>query len=375
MENQQLKTLEKAQELKQKAENKTKRHWKNAWKKAKWNRAGKYYQEAALHFCQANQDEEAKEVLIQSYNCFKRKKEWQKAAKILEQVIKIDIEREHWQDLGENAWKAAAVYDHANLPDNAAQLLEKVALVVEDQDHHLSEKLLERAVEIVEIENRPLQAAFFVSKILHMQLARDDKNEAIAKAKKLIRLYQEADHTASFERSVLTTVLLQIASNQLLDAKMTFNEHGGNCNADQQMAMDSLISGFENTEMNLVQIALENEAFSSIKIEFRKIVDDVEKKFNIGKKIIESPLPVEEEDKVDPVLELRQKFENLPKPTIFAQRKLSQRSNTLAAISVPISAYADETGYHVDQPNALGMTADQYREQRKEAMQTNDEYE
>lgn len=365
-----------AQILKQKAENKTKRHWKNAWTKAKWNRAGIYYEQSALHYCRANQDEEAKQVLLKSYECFKRKREWQNAAKVLEQVIKLDIDKlENMQALSELAMKTAAVYDKANLPDNAAQLLEKVAKVLEDRDANLSEILLDRAVEIVELENRPIQAAFLVAKILHMQLAKQSKaGSAIIKAKKLIRLYQEADHTASFRRSVLITVFLQVYFDQINEAKMTLREHGGNCTSEQQVAMDTLISGHEKNQSNLVNEALENDAFASINLEFREMADEMKNAFkktqDHHEESNDKKVTIDVETNTDQLAALA--IRHVPKPTMIAQRKLTQRSNTLAAIMVPSAAYADEAGYHVNQPESLGMTADQYREKMKESLQIND---
>ena len=50
--------------------------------------------------------------------------------------------------------------------------------------------MLERAAEIVETENRPIQAAYFVSKKLQLWIQKGEFREAAEKAKKLIRLYQ-----------------------------------------------------------------------------------------------------------------------------------------------------------------------------------------
>ena len=78
-------------------------------------------------------------------------------------------------------------------PDSAAYVLEKVAKLLEEQakDNYSSAVLLEKAVEIVETENRPLQAAHYQTKLLQMDLDNDQLNEfTLEKARKLVYFYQ-----------------------------------------------------------------------------------------------------------------------------------------------------------------------------------------
>ncbi len=55
--------------------------------------------------------------------------------------------------------KAAAVYNKAGLPDNAAYLLERSSKILEDRRPDLAIQMLEKAAEIVETENRPIQVS------------------------------------------------------------------------------------------------------------------------------------------------------------------------------------------------------------------------
>ena len=81
-----------------KAENKTKRQWRNAWKKPQWKKAAAKYHEAAKFLISENQDRvRAKEALLKSYECLKKKREWDKAGKTLEQIIRLDIKYENFK--------------------------------------------------------------------------------------------------------------------------------------------------------------------------------------------------------------------------------------------------------------------------------------
>lgn len=61
---------------------------------------------------------------------------------------------------------------------------------MENQQRQKCIEMLNRAASIVELENRPIQAAFFVTKLLHMDLDQKDFQGAIKKAKRLVQLYQ-----------------------------------------------------------------------------------------------------------------------------------------------------------------------------------------
>ena len=135
-----------------------------------------------------------KKALLKAYECYKQKRAWHKAGITLEQVVKIDIERGNFEDLPKETEKAAKIYEKAGQPDTAALLLEKVAKVFEEQEPEICHKMLKSAAEIVETENRPIQAAYFISKKLQLWIQKGEFCEAADSAKKLIRLYQVKYH-------------------------------------------------------------------------------------------------------------------------------------------------------------------------------------
>ena len=146
------KTLE-AQEKLQKAEKKTRRRWKNGWKKPNLIKAAHIFTQSAVLFCQTNDQTKAQECLEQAYECYKQKRFWYEAAKTLEQVIKI-AEDTNQRNIDEIALKTANAYDAAGQPDLAAQLLDKVANFIKESNPASMLILLEKAIEITETENR-----------------------------------------------------------------------------------------------------------------------------------------------------------------------------------------------------------------------------
>ena len=74
-----------------------------------------------------------KTALMKAYECFKQKRAWHDAGITLEQVVKLDVDRENFAELPEETFRAANIYEKAGQPDMAALLLEKVAKVLEDK--------------------------------------------------------------------------------------------------------------------------------------------------------------------------------------------------------------------------------------------------
>ena len=93
-------------------------------------------------------------------------------------------------NMTELAWRSAALFRKAGQPDSAAQLLERASKALGEDLPDNSVLMLEKAAETVETENRPIQAASYVSKLLRIALEKGDKTEAIDKSRKLVELYQ-----------------------------------------------------------------------------------------------------------------------------------------------------------------------------------------
>ena len=93
--------------------------------------------------------------------------------------------------MSELAWRSAALFRKAGQPDSAAQLLDRASRALEGKQPTNAVLMLEKAAETVETENRPIQAAIYVNKMLRMVLEDGkDKNDAVLKARKLVELYQ-----------------------------------------------------------------------------------------------------------------------------------------------------------------------------------------
>lgn len=159
--------------------------------KPKLATAGDEYCRAAILFYQAGEIEASKANLLKACECFKKKRAWYSAAKTLEQAMAITHKQGDLATMTELAWRSAALFRKAGQPDSAAQLLDRASKALEQKQPSNAILMLEKAAETVETENRPIQAAAYVSKMLKMILQENkDKEDALLKARKLVELFQ-----------------------------------------------------------------------------------------------------------------------------------------------------------------------------------------
>lgn len=256
-----------------KAERKTKStvlRWK-----PKFAMAGEEYCKAAILFHQAGDIEECKMNLLKATECFKKKRAWYSAAKTLEQAMMISLRQGDLTAVTELAWRSAALFRKAGQPDSAAQLLERASKAIETKQPYNSELMLEKAAETVETENRPIQAASYITKLLKISLERRDKRDAIKKSRKLVELFQEAGHKPSTGRHVLGLVLLLLDSNLPGEAEIVAREFGNNCTLEQNVVIEDLLDAFDQNDETKIQKAMGNKCLLTLDVEFKPYIDDL----------------------------------------------------------------------------------------------------
>ena len=285
---------------------------------------------------------------------------------------------------------AANAYDAAGQPDLAAQLLERVANEIKETNPESTELLLEKASIILETENRPIQAAFFVNKIVQQKMHNGEIEKCVDHVRRLIRLYLEAPHKASAGRSILSLILILVSLERITEADKMSREYGGQCCDEQNVLIDTLLKGCEKSDGLMVKTALENQYFSCLRSDYKDVFDNVEKYYMAN-------LPeIENEDEMTEMVRrpstaiaIQTSIENVKKMTPVHSVDLEnkpfkppplERSKTLPAFDANeleksrlenlhpanmAAVYGDVTGFDPVEPRFVGMTIDQWREYKK----------
>ena len=291
--------------------------------------------------------------------------------------------------IDEIAMQAANAYDAAGQPDLAAQLLERVANEIKETNPESTELLLEKASNILETENRPIQAAFFVNKIVQQKMHRGEIEKCVDHVRRLIRLYLEAPHKASAGRSILSLILILVSLERISEADKVSREYGGQCCDDQNGLIDTLLKGCEKSDGHMVKAALENQYFSCLRSDYKDVFDNVEKYYMADLPEIEKEDETEMVRKPSTAIAIQTSIENVRKMTPEHSLDLGnkpfkppplERSKTLPAFdgneleksrlenlhpANMAAVYGDVTGFDPVEPRFVGMTIDQWREYKK----------
>lgn len=247
--------------------------------KAKYSKAGDDYCKAAVLYRTGGELEECKTALLKACECFKKKRAWYSAGKTMEQVVNVAKTMNDYDGMLEFAWRAAALYRKSGQPDIAALLLEKAGKIFENLDTDKTMLMLDAAAETVETENRPVQAAIYVNKLLRLLLKQRKLSDATLRARKLVELYQEAEHSPSIGRSVLGLILLLLVDDNHHEAELTSREFGIYCDEKQHAAIEDLLDAYDQKNHDQMKNVVGSPPFQALDAEYSVVFQAILDKF------------------------------------------------------------------------------------------------
>lgn len=103
------------------------------------------------------------------------------------------------------------LYRQHGSPESAAQLLEKAAKILESQKPEEALELYEKAADTIMVEDRPKQAAEYMSKVARLQVKAKMWDKAAETIDHTIKLMQEAGSVNTAGRLVCALVLVQVS--------------------------------------------------------------------------------------------------------------------------------------------------------------------
>ena len=174
-------------------------------------RQGEEYCLASGEFLRVTMLAEAAECLVKAAECFSKDRSWTRAAKALENAcdIRIKLGPPEKTTAVAVARQAAMVYVKANQTDAAAEVLEKAANALFDDEKDESVKLFNEAISLVEVEQRPTLAAILSVRLMNLLLARrETRLEGLRAGMRAVHLYQVAENHGKVGQCLIIVILL-----------------------------------------------------------------------------------------------------------------------------------------------------------------------
>ena len=234
------------------------------------------FSRAATCFKVGKEHDKTLDALTRACECYKEVKSLYQAAKMLEQSVIICRDAGKFDSIPDYASRGALLYRQAGNPESAAQLLEKAAKILEPKFPEKALSLYVRAAETITTEDRPKEAAEYLTKVARLNAKAKRYEETVNTLRQTIELQQDCGHTMTTGRLVGGLVLTQLAQEDVVAANKAYNEFGGWCETDLAAALQITLQAFEEEDAEAAKEGLNKPAIKNLDIEFaRMAVKDI----------------------------------------------------------------------------------------------------
>jgi len=197
----------------------------------KWNpdydSAGDCYSRAATAYKVGGNKEKAVESLDKACNCYKEIRTLFQAARMLDQAVLLSRDMNKMDDVVQYAERGALLFRQDGSNETASQLLEKAAKIVEGSTPEKAIGLYEKASETVGVEDRPREAADYLSRAARLQVRCKMYEESVENLQKSLNIYLGiGGNNAAAGRSAAGLVMVQLmrdAAKEVIDSKAVKN--------------------------------------------------------------------------------------------------------------------------------------------------------
>ncbi len=194
---------------------------------------------------------------------------------MLEQSVLICRDTGRMDQISGLAERGGLLYRQHGSPESAAQLLEKAAKILESKDPQGALQLYEKAAETIMVEDRPKQAAEYLTKVSRLQVKAKLWDKASDTLENAVRMLQEAGSTGTVGRLVCGMVLVELARDDTVAAAKQFAAWGGYCDGDQTAAIKTILSGFDDEDGEVARQGLSMNAIKGLDVEFTILARDI----------------------------------------------------------------------------------------------------
>ena len=229
------------------------------------------FSRAATCFKVGKEHDKTLDALNRACECYKEVKSLYQAAKMLEQAVLVCRDSGKLDLISDYASRGGLLYRQHGSPETAAQLLEKAAKILEHKDPETALTLYAKAAETVLTEDRPKEAAEYLTKVARLNAKAKRWEETISTLRQTIELQQECGRTMTTGRLVGGLVLTQLAREDVVAANKAYTEFGGWCETDLAAALQILLQGFEEDDADAAKEGLSKPAIKNLDIEFARM--------------------------------------------------------------------------------------------------------
>ncbi|XP_045458261.1 gamma-soluble NSF attachment protein-like [Melitaea cinxia] len=239
--------------------------------KPDFDSAADEYSQAAQCYRIARDLQKSKECHLKASELYKKNRAFFHAGKAIENAIIVSKELTPPEELYSLGCESSSLYQQHGSGDSGANVLDKVAKIIEERAPELAVKLYQQAADVSSSESSQHQGSEYISKSSRILVKLQRYDEAVDSLRREIGFQQEAGNINAVGRLTVAIVLVQLARGDSVAAEKAYKEWGNNCEVPEMQTLEQLLEAYDEGDRDSAKKALASPFIRSMDVEYARL--------------------------------------------------------------------------------------------------------
>ncbi|XP_046977147.1 gamma-soluble NSF attachment protein [Vanessa cardui] len=243
--------------------------------KPDFDSAADEYSQAAQCFRIARDLKSSKECYLKASELYKKNRSFFHAGKAIENAIIVSKELTPPEELYSLGCESSSLYQQHGSGDSGANILDKVAKIIEENSPDLAVKLYQQAADVSSSESSQHQGSEYISKASRILVKLQRYDEAVDSLRHEIGFHQESGNINAVGRLTVAIVLVQLARGDAVAAEKAYKEWGNNCEVPEIQTLEQLLQAYDEEDRDSAKKALSSPFIRSMDVEYARLASTI----------------------------------------------------------------------------------------------------
>ncbi|XP_032527249.2 gamma-soluble NSF attachment protein isoform X1 [Danaus plexippus] len=243
--------------------------------KPDYDSAADEYNQAAQCYRIARDVNKSKECYMKASDLYTKNHSFFHAGKAIENAVIVSKEVASPEELYNMGLESSNLYQQHGSGDSGANVLDKVAKIIEDRAPELAVKLFQQAADVSSTESSQHQGSEYISKSSRILVKMERYDEAVDSIRREIGFHQESGNINAVGRLTVAIVLVQLARGDAVAAEKAYKEWGNNCEAPEMQTIEQLLQAYDEEDRESAKRALASPFIRSMDVEYARLATTV----------------------------------------------------------------------------------------------------
>ncbi|CAH4038974.1 gamma-soluble NSF attachment protein [Pieris brassicae] len=243
--------------------------------KPDYDSAADEFSQAAQCYRIARDVKNSKECHMKAAELYEKNRSFFHAAKAIENAVIVSKELSSPEELYNMACNSSSLYQQHGSGDAGANVLDKVAKIIEEKAPELAVKLFQQAADVSSVESSQHQGTEYISKSSRLLVKLERYDEALDSLRREIGFHLESGYAGAVGRLTVAIVLVQLARGDAVAAEKAYKEWGNNCEVPEMQTLEMLLQAYDEEDRDAAKRALASPFIRSMDVEYARLAGTI----------------------------------------------------------------------------------------------------